>query len=219
MGPSPILKQGHSNHAPSEGQKMVSAALASWQLVVTEARNEEYCSPLPQSKQNQKFVADLLQKSSIAFKKEEKDEQKEEKPTFSARRSLYKLLSFSRLNSIKANQAQSSQSSNNSFLGSANAQKNVTMVPQSRSESVDTNEQPGKAKNVNEEDEAEEEEKEEIEIEINDENVNTENIAKSPQHIIKSEENVIENVKRNRSKWNKEQVGKEHVDEEEQEND
>merc|ERR1712157_721515 len=111
---------------------MVSAALASWQLVVTEARNEEYCSPLPPKEKSQKFVTDLLHKSSIAFKSQ-KDEQKEDKPAFSARRSLDKLLSFSRLNSMKSNNAQSSV--NNSFMNSSscNVQKNVTMVPQSRS--------------------------------------------------------------------------------------
>ena len=211
--PSQILEKSQLHHPASEGQKMVSAALASWSLVVTEARNEECCSPLPQGKHNhnQKFVADLLQKSSIAFKSQ-KDEQKEEKPAaFSARRSLDKLLSFSRLNSTKSSNV---QSVNNSFKNSSNAQKNVTMVPQSRSESVDGSEQPGKAKSCNDDGLDVEEEEEEEEEDENDENVNMENIAKQEKISGEAEKENAPKSKRNRIKWNKEQLGNKYVDEE-----
>merc|ERR1712129_439422 len=103
------------------------------------------------------------------------------KPSFSARRSLDKLLSFSRLNSMKKNEiAQAQQSVNNSFLNISNPQRNI----RSRSESVDhdADEQPGTAKLydsgiLDETDENEDESKE------NDENVNTQNIAKQNDRI------------------------------------
>merc|ERR1712048_406891 len=144
--------------------------------------------------------------------------------SFSARRSLDKLLSFSRLNSMqKKNENISAQSMNGSFLNIANPQKNsnsnVTVVPQSRSQSLDGDEQPGKARKcqgnvLDKADENGEEESKE-----NDENVNTQNIANAEQNnqILNQdeEENAeeeaedienISNAKRNRSKWNKEQI-------------
>merc|ERR1712129_660051 len=160
------------------------------------------------------FVADLLQKSSIAFKSHkdennsEQAKEKEEKPSFSARRSLDKLLSFSRLNSMKKNEiAQAQQSVNNSFLNISNPQRNI----RSRSESVDhhVDEQPGTVKEydggiLDVADESKE----------NDENVNTQNIAKQNDQIqIRINENEIDNVKEmisnakiNQAKWNKEQI-------------
>eukprot|EP00483_Globobulimina_turgida_P007643 UN07658 len=155
-------KKNQNNKTKSDGQKMVSAALASWQLVISDTRTDECCSPLPPNKnpnkynpnQNnktheQKFVSDLLQKSSIAFKahKDELDANKEnrDKPIFSARRSLDKLLALSGLKK-EANGV------NNSFLiRSTNTPpnnkkikrdikyfNNVTMVPPSRSTSIDS---------------------------------------------------------------------------------
>ena len=67
-------------------QKMASAALASWQLVVDETKNETNCSPLPPNKhyskiREQKIVADLLQNNSF-----HKDKSEEERSHFSARR-------------------------------------------------------------------------------------------------------------------------------------
>merc|ERR1712129_618620 len=202
---------------PSEGQKMVSAALASWKLVVNEASNEEYCSPLPPDK---KFGADLLQKSSIAFKSHkdennsEQAKEKEEKPSFSARRSLDKLLSFSRLNSMKKNEiAQAQQSLNNSFLNISNPQRNI----RSRSESIDhdADEEPGKAMMYDSGilDEADENENED-ERKENDENVNTQNIAKQNDQIqiqvndeeIENVKEMISNAKINQANWNKEQI-------------
>merc|ERR1712129_55075 len=161
------------------------------------------------------FVADLLQKSSIAFKSHkdennsEQAKEKEEKPSFSARRSLDKLLSFSRLNSMKKNEiAQAQQSVNNSFLNISNPQRNI----RSRSESVDhhVDEQPGTVKEydggiLDDADESKE----------NDENVNTQNIAKQNDQIqikmnddeeIENVKEMISNAKINQAKWNKEQI-------------
>eukprot|EP00485_Elphidium_margaritaceum_P000916 CAMPEP_0202692022 /NCGR_PEP_ID=MMETSP1385-20130828/6529_1 /ASSEMBLY_ACC=CAM_ASM_000861 /TAXON_ID=933848 /ORGANISM="Elphidium margaritaceum" /LENGTH=2508 /DNA_ID=CAMNT_0049347493 /DNA_START=39 /DNA_END=7565 /DNA_ORIENTATION=+ len=105
----------NSANAPlrGHGQTMISAALASWQLVVAETKNETNCSPLPRNRDNcdahsqtrnagagesdeQKIVSNLLHKSSAAFKSQ-KEELEKEKPSFSARRSLDRLLSFSGL--------------------------------------------------------------------------------------------------------------------------
>ena len=83
------------------GKKMVSAALASWQLVVDETKNETNCSPLPPNKyysqmREQKIVKDLLQNSSFC-----KSNADEDRSHFSARRSLDRLLTFSGLKKDK----------------------------------------------------------------------------------------------------------------------
>merc|ERR1719474_1335795 len=133
-----------------DGKKMVSAALASWQLVVNETKNETNCSPLPPNKyynkmREQKIVADLLQNSSFCKSKSD-----EERSHFSARRSLGRLLTFSGLKrenregfggwesapSSKANRSKIVARSFAAEVRFGNVCENVAMTPDSRATSV-----------------------------------------------------------------------------------
>eukprot|EP01084_Bolivina_argentea_P282136 482892_1 len=138
----------------TDTSQIIPSALASWRLVIEETRNETYCSPLPPNitHQNQnktqhhhehKVVAALLQKSATHFKSQ-KDET--EKPSFSARRSLDKLLSFSGLHLKKEGSVNSSfchytPSGNKralrSFFNDVNASNNNVRIAPSRSASVE----------------------------------------------------------------------------------
>ena len=235
---------------PQQNENMVSAALASWQLVVSEARIETNCSPLPPNKdgrnqnmnynQNmdeQKAVADLLLKSSMVFKsqKDEVVENVDNKPSFSARRSLDKLLTFSGLRKDK-----DAQSMNNSFMRHTpsaskratrlqnnnnnnnnntnnNNNNNITVVPPSRSSSIDIINQPGKFKEImpiesNEIQPQKEDEirndKQELVKQENNENINTNNIIKIDDENVEIERNESNESKSKKSKHNKSKRGK-----------